>query len=93
MSDVVIFGLGDFARVAADLPRRRTATHEVVAFTANERYIEAAELDGLPVVPFERWPRPTRRISYAMFVAIGFSRRQPGARARSTSSARRSATS
>ena len=64
--------LGDFARVArvyldADSP------HWVVAFTVNERYIEADELDGLPVVPFETLTETHPPDRYAMFVAIGFS--------------------
>ena len=52
MSNVVLFGTGDFARAArvyldADSP------HEVVAFTVHERYREATTLEGLPVVAFE----------------------------------------
>ena len=52
MKPVVIFGTGDFARIAAryldvDSP------HEVVAFTVNRAYVDASELRGLPVVPFE----------------------------------------
>lgn len=71
---VVVFGAGDYARIAAtyldvDSP------HEVVAFTVNREFIgdEDALLDR-PVVPFEelveRYPPP----DYAMLVAVGFSR-------------------
>lgn len=72
MADIVIFGLGDFARVArvyldADSP------HRVVAFTANERYVEESELEGLPVVPFETLLETHPPGSRSMFVAIGFS--------------------
>lgn len=72
MADIVIFGLGDFARVArvyldADSP------HRVVAFTANERYVEESELEGLPVVPFETLLETHPPGSSSMFVAIGFS--------------------
>jgi sugar O-acyltransferase (sialic acid O-acetyltransferase NeuD family) len=72
VSDVVVFGLGDFARIArvyldADSP------HRVVAFTANERYIEAEEIEGLPVTPFETLLEKHSPDQYAMFVAIGFS--------------------
>jgi sugar O-acyltransferase (sialic acid O-acetyltransferase NeuD family) len=72
MSDLVLFGLGDFARVAR-VYLAEDSPHEVVAFTANERYIEAGEVDGVPVVPFERLTvtHPPDRCS--MFVAIGFS--------------------
>ena len=70
---VVIFGTGDFARIAqvylaADSP------HEVVAFTANERFIEEPELRGVPVVPFERIEESHPPGEFGMFVAIGFSR-------------------
>jgi sugar O-acyltransferase (sialic acid O-acetyltransferase NeuD family) len=73
MSDVVIFGVGDFARTArvyleADSP------HDVAAFTVHERYVEAHELEGLPVIAFEALEESHPPDRYAMFVAIGFSR-------------------
>jgi sugar O-acyltransferase (sialic acid O-acetyltransferase NeuD family) len=72
VSDVVLFGLGDFARIAriyldADSP------HRVVAFTANEAYVSTDELEGLPVVPFEGLTETHPPDRHAMFVAIGFS--------------------
>jgi sugar O-acyltransferase (sialic acid O-acetyltransferase NeuD family) len=72
MSDVVVFGLGDFARIArlyldADSP------HRVAAFTANERYIETHELEDLPVTAFERLAETHPPERYSMLVAIGFS--------------------
>ena len=73
MSDVVLFGTGDFAQVALEY-LRRDSPHDVVAFTVHERYIEAPELLGVPVVPFERLEETHPPSDYAMFVAIGFSR-------------------
>lgn len=72
MSDVVVFGLGDFARIArvyleADSP------HRVAAFTANERYLTEDELEGLPVAAFETLTETHPPDRYSMFVAIGFS--------------------
>lgn len=72
MSNVVLFGTGDFARAArvyldADSP------HEVVAFTVHERYREATTLEGLPVVAFEEMAERYPPDANAMFVAIGFS--------------------
>jgi sugar O-acyltransferase (sialic acid O-acetyltransferase NeuD family) len=72
VSDVVLFGVGDFARVArvyleADSP------HRVVAHTVDERYVQAEELDGVPVVPFERLADSHPPDGHSMFVAIGFS--------------------
>ena len=40
MSDVVLFGLGDFARIAR-VYLDRDSSHRVVAFTVNERYVKA----------------------------------------------------
>ena len=60
MADVVIFGLGDFARVAK-VYLEEDSDHRVVAFAANERYVEQDELEGLPVVPFERLTESIRR--------------------------------
>jgi len=73
VSDVVLFGTGDFAQVALEY-LRRDSPHDVVAFTVHERYIEAPELLGVPVVPFERLEETHPPSDYAMFVAIGFSR-------------------
>lgn len=73
MSDVVLFGIGDFAQVAARY-LRLDSPHEVVAFTVHERFIEARELMDLPVVPYERIEETHPPSEHAMFVAIGFSR-------------------
>jgi sugar O-acyltransferase (sialic acid O-acetyltransferase NeuD family) len=72
VSDVVIFGLGDFARIAR-IYLAEDSEHDVVAFTANERYVQSDRLDGLPVVPFESLPKTHAPDGYSMFVAIGFS--------------------
>ena len=68
---VVIFGTGDFARVAsvylaADSP------HEVAAFTVHRQYLTAPTLLGKPVVPFEELARTHPPDRYAMLVATGF---------------------
>jgi sugar O-acyltransferase (sialic acid O-acetyltransferase NeuD family) len=70
---VVIFGVGDFARIAA-VYLREDSDFDVAAFTVDEQYIVETELLGLPVLPFENLGRTHRPDDYAMFVAIGFSR-------------------
>ncbi len=71
---VVIFGVGDFARVAAHY-LTVDSPFEIAAFTVHERYRPASgELRGLPVVAFERIGDEYPPDRYAMFVAIGFSR-------------------
>lgn len=71
MKKVVIFGLGDFARIAS-VYLEKDSPHEIVAFTAHEQYIEETELLGKPVVAFEHLQATHPPDEYAMFVAIGF---------------------
>jgi sugar O-acyltransferase (sialic acid O-acetyltransferase NeuD family) len=71
---VVIFGVGDYARVAAHY-LTVDSPHDVAAFTVNERYLpEPALLQGRPVVAFESLDERYPPECYAMLVAIGFSR-------------------
>jgi sugar O-acyltransferase (sialic acid O-acetyltransferase NeuD family) len=72
VSSVVLFGTGDFARVAC-VYLRDDSEHEVVAFTVHEQYIDNRELLGIPVVPFERLEQTHPPEDHAMLVAIGFS--------------------
>jgi sugar O-acyltransferase (sialic acid O-acetyltransferase NeuD family) len=73
VSEVVIFGMGDFARVAR-IYLDEDSPHDVVGFAANERYIESDKLNGLPVLSFESLLETHPPDRFAMFVAIGFSR-------------------
>jgi len=69
---VVMFGVGEYAAVA-DVYLREDSPHRVVAFTVNERFVEAPEFGGRPVVAFERLEEDYPPDEFAMFVAIGFS--------------------
>ena len=69
---VVIFGTGDFARVA-EVYLRLDSQFDVVAFTVDGARLESNELNGLPVVPFETLDEAYGPDDHAMFVAIGFS--------------------
>ena len=72
MAKVVIFGSGDFARIAErylDLD----SEHEVVAFTVHGDYIDREELSGRPVVPFEELVERHPPDETSLLVAIGFS--------------------
>lgn len=67
---VVIFGLGSYAQVArvyleADSP------HEVAAFTVDEAYMDATEMQGKPIVPFEELTHTHPPDAYKMLVAMG----------------------
>ena len=70
---VVIFGTGDFARVAC-VYLDRDSPHEVVAFTVNAKYRDADELLGREVVALEEVEARFPPSEYAMFVAVGFSK-------------------
>lgn len=74
MSKVVLFGTGDFARVA-HVYLREDSPHDVVAFTVDERFaVGETSFQGLPLVPFERLGEEYPPETNSMFVAIGFSR-------------------
>jgi sugar O-acyltransferase (sialic acid O-acetyltransferase NeuD family) len=71
---VVIFGVGDFARVAAQY-LCADSPHDVVAFTVHERDLPPrATLCGLPVLAFEQIDASHPPETCALFVAVGFSR-------------------
>jgi len=69
---VVIFGIGDFAQVAAIYLTQDTP-HDVVAFTVHEQYRTLDELLGRVVFAWEELERRYPPSAAAMFVAIGFS--------------------
>jgi sugar O-acyltransferase (sialic acid O-acetyltransferase NeuD family) len=73
VADVVIFGVGDFARLAA-VYLRDDSEHTVVAFAVDEQYIEQPEIGGVPVVSAERLLETHPPDSVSLLVAIGFSK-------------------
>jgi sugar O-acyltransferase (sialic acid O-acetyltransferase NeuD family) len=73
MSEVVIFGTGDFGRIA-HLYLAADSEHDVVAFTVHGDYMDRDELNGLPVVPFEQLGERFSPESTCMLVAAGFSK-------------------
>ena len=89
---IVIFGTGDFARIAA-VYFDEDSPHEVVAFTVHRAYLDGEPLLGRQVVAFESSPRRFPPADYGMFVAIGFSGVNQAAGRASTSNARPRATS
>lgn len=73
MSDVVIFGITDFARIA----RRYLADdsdHNVVAFTADREYVAAGAFEGLPLVAFDVLVETHPPDQVSLLVAAGFSK-------------------
>lgn len=70
---VVIFGTGDFARVAS-VYLTQDSPHEVAAFTVHREHLAEATLLGKPVVPFEELEAHYPPDRYAMLVAVGYRR-------------------
>lgn len=73
MANLVIFGTGDFARIACRY-FEADSEHDVVAFTVHERFIQEPELLGREIVPFEQLAERYSPDAVSMFVAVGFSR-------------------
>ena len=72
MSSVVIFGSGDYARIAA-VYLGEDSPHEVVAFTVDAERMEGQELMGRPVIPFEELTDRFPPEDYEMLVAVAYS--------------------
>ena len=70
---VVIFGTGDFARMAR-VYFTRDGAFEVAAFTVDRDRITDGRLLDLDVVPYEDLTTTHPPDRYAMFVAVGYSR-------------------
>jgi sugar O-acyltransferase (sialic acid O-acetyltransferase NeuD family) len=68
----VIFGIGDYARIA-EVYLREDSDCDVVAFTVDERFMQSEQLSALPVLPFETLAAHYPPATHAMLVAIGFS--------------------
>lgn len=73
MSDVVIFGIGDYGRIAQQY-FARDSPHDVVAFTVHREYADRDELGGLPVVAFEDLELAHPPGEVELLVAAGFSK-------------------
>jgi sugar O-acyltransferase (sialic acid O-acetyltransferase NeuD family) len=73
MKPVVIFGTGDYARIAY-VYLTRDSPHTVAAFTVHERHMTGTKMLGVPVVQFETLLEQYPPGRFSMLVAIGFSK-------------------
>jgi sugar O-acyltransferase (sialic acid O-acetyltransferase NeuD family) len=69
---LIIFGLGDLARMA-NYYYTNDSEYEVTAFTVTNKYIKEKTYLELPVVPFETLEISHPRDQYDLFIAIGYS--------------------
>ena len=73
MSQLIIFGAGDIARLA-HFYFTRDSEHEVVAFTVDHKYREADTFLDLPLVSFEEVTSSYPPGEYKMFVALSYAK-------------------
>ncbi len=73
MSDVVVFGVGQWAELA-HFYFTHDSHHDVVGFTVDGEYLEQDTFHGLPVVPFEELEQHFPPSGAKAFVPISFKR-------------------
>ena len=73
MAKLIIFGAGDIARLA-HYYFTHDSEHEVVAFTVDEKYRQADDFLGLPLVGFENLVKDYPPAEFKMFVAMSYAR-------------------
>ena len=71
MSRIVIFGIGRGANVATRY-LRDDSSHEIVAYTVDDAYLDGKEFMGRPVIPFSRIEKEIPPDESQMFVLLGF---------------------
>lgn len=70
---VLIFGVGDFARIAR-FYLQHDSDLDVAAFTVHQQYIARGEVLGLPVVPWETASDTHPSSRYDLLIAVGYSK-------------------
>lgn len=81
MKDIVVFGTGPIAELAA-LYLREDAGRRVAAFTVDAAYATAPEFGGLPVVPFDALEARFPPAEFDVFVALAYTKLNKLRRAR-----------
>lgn len=71
MKKVVIFGTSVFAEMAHFYITHDTS-HQIVAFTVHEKFVDKEKFLGLPVVPFETIEKKYPPNKFVMFIAVGY---------------------
>lgn len=69
---LIIFGLGDLARMA-NFYFTKDSSYEIAAFTATSEYITEKTYLGFPLVPFETLETSHPVDKYDLFIAVGYS--------------------
>ena len=70
---IVIFGAGDIAEVA-HYYFKHDSDRDVVAFTVDQDFLDKKELNGLPVIPFEKILDVYPPDNFDVFIAISYTK-------------------
>lgn len=68
---LIIYGIGETAKIAFEY-FTHDSDYTVIAFTADNEFINESTLNGLPIIPFERVDVDYPKDKYKMFVAASF---------------------
>lgn len=71
MKDIVIFGAGSIAKLAAHYFRTENQFN-VAAFCVDDEFYTPSAIFGVPVVPFSQLPEKLPPESYELFVGLGY---------------------
>lgn len=69
MDKVIIYGNGRIAKIIYQFVKKQ---FDVVAFTVDKDYIEAKQIEGLPLVAFENIQDKYSSDEYKMLIAVGY---------------------
>lgn len=72
MKKIIIFGTGIMGQLIQKY-LTKYSPHEVIAFTSHQKFINEKNIDGLPVIPFEKIEDKFPTDKFTMFIAIGYS--------------------
>ena len=73
MAKIIVFGMGDIARLAHFYFTTDTE-HQVVAFTVDAPYRKSDQFLDLPLVDFEEAPKLFSPVEHLMFIAVSYAR-------------------
>jgi sugar O-acyltransferase (sialic acid O-acetyltransferase NeuD family) len=71
MANVVIFGSSEIAEIV-HFYLTHDSEHDVVAFTVDQKYLQADSFHGLPMVPYEKLEEYYSPDKYHLFIAISY---------------------
>ena len=73
MKDLIVFGTGKIAACMTHYFERDSA-FRIHAYTCDREFVQAAEFQGRPALPFDEIQKHYPPESYVMFVALGYQR-------------------